>query len=259
MHACDRPPCRVRFHQRAIEPAVRNAVSRGRDANGLPDRIACRAGRAEFLARDATLVGPIGIVVDKAGYVYVSECDWTYAAIVRIDPKGMLTTFAGTTVPGFTGDGGPATAAQLYCPIGLAFEADGRTGLRRPRQQPDPSGRHRRDHHDDRRERRSGWARHGFLQGRRRPGERGDAPGAVRGGCRRVWATCTSATVTTTGSARSIRTGSSARSRATAGPDLSSATASWATRPASSVPLGITVDRARRRRLRRRRQQAHPR
>ena len=76
-------------------------------------------------ALDATLVGPIGIVVDKAGNVYVSECDWTYAAIVRIDPKGMLTTFAGTTVPGFTGDGGPATAAQLYCPIGLAFDTDG--------------------------------------------------------------------------------------------------------------------------------------
>ncbi len=76
-------------------------------------------------ALDATLAGPIGIVVDKAGNVYVSECDWTYAAIVRIDPKGMLTTFAGTTVPGFTGDGGPATAAQLYCPIGLAFDADG--------------------------------------------------------------------------------------------------------------------------------------
>ena len=83
------------------------------------------APAAPILALDATLVGPIGIVVDKAGNVYVSECDWTYAAIVRIDPKGMLTTFAGTTVPGFTGDGGPATAAQLYCPIGLAFDTDG--------------------------------------------------------------------------------------------------------------------------------------
>ena len=83
------------------------------------------APAAPILALDAALVGPIGIVVDKAGNVYVSECDWTYAAIVRIDPKGMLTTFAGTTVPGFTGDGGPATAAQLYCPIGLALEADG--------------------------------------------------------------------------------------------------------------------------------------
>jgi sugar lactone lactonase YvrE len=71
------------------------------------------------------LTGPAGIVVDRAGNVYVSECDWTYAAIVRIDPKGMLTRFAGTTEPGFTGDGGPATAAELYCPIGMAFTGDG--------------------------------------------------------------------------------------------------------------------------------------
>ena len=40
------------------------------------------------------LVGPIGVVVDAAGNVYVSEC-WPEAAIVRIDPKGMMTTFAG--------------------------------------------------------------------------------------------------------------------------------------------------------------------
>ena len=83
------------------------------------------APAAPIRALDATLTGPTGIVVDAAGNLYVSECDWTYAAIVRIDPKGMLTTFVGTTVPGFTGDGGPATAAQLYCPIGMAFDTDG--------------------------------------------------------------------------------------------------------------------------------------
>ena len=83
------------------------------------------ASAAPIRALDATLIGPIGVVVDKGGNVYVSECDWTYAAIVRIDPKGMLTTVAGTGEPGFTGDGGPATAAQLSCPIGLALEADG--------------------------------------------------------------------------------------------------------------------------------------
>ena len=70
-------------------------------------------------------MGPVGLAFDKAGNLYVSECMWTYAAIVRIDPKGMMTAFAGTGIPGYTGDGGPAIAAQLYCPVGMAFGPDG--------------------------------------------------------------------------------------------------------------------------------------
>jgi len=76
-------------------------------------------------ALKAKLIGPAGVVVDPAGIVYVSECDWTYAAIVRIDPKGMLTRFAGIGATGYAGDGGPATSAQLYCPLGMALAPDG--------------------------------------------------------------------------------------------------------------------------------------
>ena len=47
------------------------------------------------------------------------------AAIHRIDSGGMMTMFAGTGVPGYSGDGGPATSAQLFCPIGMAFASDG--------------------------------------------------------------------------------------------------------------------------------------
>jgi hypothetical protein len=76
-------------------------------------------------ARDTPLMGPTGLVFDAAGNLYVSECQWRYAAIHRIDPHGMITSFAGTGGPGYTGDGGPATAAQLYCPTGMAFGPDG--------------------------------------------------------------------------------------------------------------------------------------
>ena len=65
------------------------------------------------------------LAVDSAGNLYVSNCEWTYAAIHRIDADGMMTMFAGTGVPGFAGDGGPATSAQLYCPLGMTFAPDG--------------------------------------------------------------------------------------------------------------------------------------
>ncbi|HSS35478.1 MAG TPA: hypothetical protein VLR93_04335 [Patescibacteria group bacterium] len=76
-------------------------------------------------ARDAQLSGPIGLVVDAAGNLYVSECDWTFADIRRIDPTGMMTTVAGIQEPGYSGDGGPATNAGLYCPIMVTLGPDG--------------------------------------------------------------------------------------------------------------------------------------
>jgi hypothetical protein len=38
---------------------------------------------------------------------------------------GLITTLAGTGQAGYTGDGGPAEAAQLNGPLGLAVDAEG--------------------------------------------------------------------------------------------------------------------------------------
>jgi hypothetical protein len=38
---------------------------------------------------------------------------------------GHIDTIAGTGHKGFTGDGGPATAARLYSPVGVALTATG--------------------------------------------------------------------------------------------------------------------------------------
>src|SRR5512143_3859491 len=66
----------------------------------------------------AQLSPPQGIAVDRGGNIFISETD-THR-IRKITPAGVIYTVAGTGAAGFAGDGGPATAAQLNLPYGLA-------------------------------------------------------------------------------------------------------------------------------------------
>ena len=45
--------------------------------------------------------------------------------VLRVDPSGMLTVFAGTGLEGDGGDGGPATGANIY-PDGVAVDREAR-------------------------------------------------------------------------------------------------------------------------------------
>jgi sugar lactone lactonase YvrE len=74
-------------------------------------------------ATAAQLSSPAGVVVDAAGNVYVADAN--NQKIRKIDTSGTITTIAGTGVAGAAGDGGPATAAQLAVPLGLAFDGAG--------------------------------------------------------------------------------------------------------------------------------------
>ncbi|GCD47380.1 NHL repeat-containing protein [Streptomyces paromomycinus] len=74
-------------------------------------------------AVDASLSYPFAVAVDTAGNVYVTE---RFGQRVRkITADGGIHTVAGSGTAGFSGDGGPATAAQLNSPKGLGVDSAG--------------------------------------------------------------------------------------------------------------------------------------
>ena len=77
----------------------------------------------DIAASAASLAGPWDIAVNAAGDLYVAEAD--RPRIRKIDGSGVITTVAGTGEWGSSGDGGPATAAQLDRPRALAMDRAG--------------------------------------------------------------------------------------------------------------------------------------
>lgn len=64
-----------------------------------------------------------GIAADRAGNIYVADADDN--RVRKITPDGIIHTVAGSGMAGFSGDGGPGTAALLDHPYGLAVDASG--------------------------------------------------------------------------------------------------------------------------------------
>src|SRR4051812_22982370 len=71
-------------------------------------------------AKSASLADPIGLVGDGKGNLYVS--DSIHCRIRKINSNGLISTFAGTGICGYSGDGGPAASAMLNGPAGLATD-----------------------------------------------------------------------------------------------------------------------------------------
>ena len=74
----------------------------------------------------AALTHPEWIDVDLAGNVYI--LDNTNSRIRKVAVSDTITLFAGTTT-GFSGDGGPATAAMLKAPNGIACDGADRKSV----------------------------------------------------------------------------------------------------------------------------------
>lgn len=71
-------------------------------------------------ATSAPLNGPAGILIDAAGNLYVADSG--DQRVRKVSATGIITTIAGG---GTGGDGGPATAASLNTPVGLALDSAG--------------------------------------------------------------------------------------------------------------------------------------
>jgi sugar lactone lactonase YvrE len=74
-------------------------------------------------ATAAALNEPYGVVIDRAGNLYIA--DRLNRRVRRIDAAtGIITTVTGNGEAAYSGDGGPAARAGLAEPNGLAFSAD---------------------------------------------------------------------------------------------------------------------------------------
>jgi len=74
-------------------------------------------------ATSAKLNFPWGISFDNAGNLYIA--DQNNNRIRMVNKSGIITTVAGNGVQGFSGDNGLATAAEMYMPLAVKFDALG--------------------------------------------------------------------------------------------------------------------------------------
>ncbi|MCZ6750920.1 MAG: hypothetical protein O7E51_03730 [Acidobacteria bacterium] len=74
-------------------------------------------------ATSARLDSAVGVAVDTAGNLYIAERG--SGRIRKVSFEGIITTVAGNGTFGFSGDGGPATSAQLDFPVDVAVDTAG--------------------------------------------------------------------------------------------------------------------------------------
>ena len=75
-------------------------------------------------AAQLNMSGGGGLYVDKAGNIFISNT--TGMTIRKVTAStGIISTICGTTVGGYSGDGGPASAAKVQGPLGICEDTSG--------------------------------------------------------------------------------------------------------------------------------------
>lgn len=104
---------------RMISPSGTTTTVAGNGAQGYPPN---QASSGDGGPATQAPLSPAGVLVDGAGDLFIAE---SLNNRIRKVSKGTITTVAGTGVGSYSGDGGPATSAELFAPSALAMDAAG--------------------------------------------------------------------------------------------------------------------------------------
>jgi sugar lactone lactonase YvrE len=116
---CDSDTCD--YALRKISPSGETTLlAGGRNAfNGQPG-----GGIGDGAPASGAAIGFISsLAVDNAGNLFLT--DLFEQRVRKIDANGIITTVGGDGIPGYSGDGGAATSASVYYPLGLALDSGG--------------------------------------------------------------------------------------------------------------------------------------
>lgn len=92
------------------------------DTNGIISTIAGGGYlTGENISATSASLSPTAVAVDSSGNLFIAEG----SRIRKVTQDGNINTYAGSTINGTSGDGGPASAALFYGASGLAFDAEG--------------------------------------------------------------------------------------------------------------------------------------
>jgi hypothetical protein len=72
----------------------------------------------------AMFYNPVDVILDNIGNIYVTDTQNSRVRKIS-SSNGIITTIAGNGSQGFSGDGGLATTASIYIPLGIAINNTG--------------------------------------------------------------------------------------------------------------------------------------
>jgi hypothetical protein len=118
-------------HERIREVALSTGLVTTAAGNGFTNSDGTGGYNGDGItAITAELNSPYGVAFDASGNMYIPDSGNNRVRLVSavsgsITPASLITTFAGNGTANYNGDGGLATAAELWSPSGLAVDAAG--------------------------------------------------------------------------------------------------------------------------------------